>query len=418
MDSTPPSRLRPKSSSRLPRPSDESPSAADILTPPPPKTTPTHLAILNHSPLQSLLLLSPSSSPTAADPPAAHRRKHKSTTRASSLAAAAAAGILGCSPSTRRRSARRRLEHENRDEAPGPDVEAGRARRSRRQPIRAATKVSAAAMGALPSPDPAMNEIRANEIGELLWEMVMWRDVAKSSLWFGFGCLCFFSSCFTRQHNHYSIISAISHLGLLTLAIAFFRDTFLQRQDNNQRCNYRLKEEDALHLVRVALPVVNAVIEKTGDVFSGEPSMTLKVAPILFFAMKYGHLITLWRILTTVFLISFTVPKFYSCYSPQIHTQAEKLRSCVWEAWVACPHKRIVLASAATIFWNLFSVKTRFYAAFISVVLLRYYRQHRVEESEVNGGCESGGEQEQEQEQEQKAIVVVVEEEQQKQETE
>ncbi|KAK1302418.1 hypothetical protein QJS10_CPB12g00989 [Acorus calamus] len=113
--------------------------------------------------------------------------------------------------------------------------------------------------------------------------------------------------------------------------------------------------------------------------------MTLQVAPILFFAMKYGHLITLWRILTAVFLISFTVPKFYSCYSPQIHTQAEKLRSCVWEAWVACPHKRIVLASAATIFWNLFSVKTRFYAAFISVVLLRYYRQHRVEESEVTG---------------------------------
>ena len=37
-----------------------------------------------------------------------------------------------------------------------------------------------------------------DRIGEVVADLIMWRDVAKSSLWFGFGCLCFLSSCFTK----------------------------------------------------------------------------------------------------------------------------------------------------------------------------------------------------------------------------
>lgn len=37
-----------------------------------------------------------------------------------------------------------------------------------------------------------------DRMGEMIGDLVMWRDVAKSSLWFGFGCLCFFSSFFTK----------------------------------------------------------------------------------------------------------------------------------------------------------------------------------------------------------------------------
>lgn len=40
-----------------------------------------------------------------------------------------------------------------------------------------------------------------DRIGELVNDLVMWRDVSKSSLWFGFGSLCFISSCFTRSVN-------------------------------------------------------------------------------------------------------------------------------------------------------------------------------------------------------------------------
>lgn len=38
-------------------------------------------------------------------------------------------------------------------------------------------------------------------IGEIINDLVMWKDVSKSSLWFGFGSLCFLSSCFTKGVN-------------------------------------------------------------------------------------------------------------------------------------------------------------------------------------------------------------------------
>lgn len=40
-----------------------------------------------------------------------------------------------------------------------------------------------------------------NRIGEIISDLVMWRDVAKSTLWFGFGCLSFLSSCFAKGVN-------------------------------------------------------------------------------------------------------------------------------------------------------------------------------------------------------------------------
>lgn len=37
-----------------------------------------------------------------------------------------------------------------------------------------------------------------DRIGQLISDLVMWKDVARSTLWFGFGSLCFLSSCFTK----------------------------------------------------------------------------------------------------------------------------------------------------------------------------------------------------------------------------
>lgn len=37
-----------------------------------------------------------------------------------------------------------------------------------------------------------------DRIGQLITDLIMWKDAAKSSLWFGFGTLFFFSSCFAR----------------------------------------------------------------------------------------------------------------------------------------------------------------------------------------------------------------------------
>ena len=38
-------------------------------------------------------------------------------------------------------------------------------------------------------------------VGMVVYDLIMWKDVAKSSLWFGLGCLCFLSSCFAKGMN-------------------------------------------------------------------------------------------------------------------------------------------------------------------------------------------------------------------------
>lgn len=48
-----------------------------------------------------------------------------------------------------------------------------------------------------------------NLIGEIISDLVMWRDVAKSTLWFGFGCLSFLSSCFAKGVNFRYQISSL-----------------------------------------------------------------------------------------------------------------------------------------------------------------------------------------------------------------
>jgi hypothetical protein len=95
---------------------------------------------------------------------------------------------------------------------------------------------------------------------------------------------------------------------------------------------------------------------------------------------------------TSGFFTSFTAPKLYSCYSIQIHNKgvthlplfvqcvfvvcgnqsgirlksefpysfasAEILRDRILEAWKSCPRKKLVAATAVTMCWNMFSVKT------------------------------------------------------------
>lgn len=46
-------------------------------------------------------------------------------------------------------------------------------------------------------------------IGEIIHDLVMWKDVSKSSFWFGFGSLCFLSSCFTRSVSFRFVCCAV-----------------------------------------------------------------------------------------------------------------------------------------------------------------------------------------------------------------
>lgn len=51
--------------------------------------------------------------------------------------------------------------------------------------------------------------------------------------------------------------------------------------DNETRSEFKLTEEDILKVGRLILPAANLLVAKTRRVFSGEPSMTLKVITYL-----------------------------------------------------------------------------------------------------------------------------------------
>ncbi|XP_056158328.1 reticulon-like protein B17 [Syzygium oleosum] len=389
-------------------------SSLDLVPSSPRKTpspSPLSLRSSNNSlPLQELLLLSPSPykrSKTrladrleAADDPAEGRG-------GGGAAGAAAggslrkrckrregqAGLLGCASPRGNRRSRRRAEAEVREERDlGLIEEAVKQRRkhggrSRKERLALVPLVNTSSSLSLNVETDDGDNGNLDRIGQAITDLIMWRDAAKSTLWFGLGSLCFLSSCFA-QGISFSIFSAICQLGLLFLGLSFFSNSICQRNNVEKRRDFQLKEDDILRVARLILPATNLAISKTRELFSGEPSMTLKVAPFLLLGAEYGHLITLWRLCAIGFFISFTGPKLYSRYSARISQRVERSKWWVLETWGACSHKKIVAASAIMAFWNLTTIKTRLLSAFISVVILRYRRQHSEANLEVAAEAE------------------------------
>ncbi|KAL0687521.1 hypothetical protein Bca4012_087198 [Brassica carinata] len=230
----------------------------------------------------------------------------------------------------------------------------------------------------LPSSDLSKDVCEGDleRIRENINDLIMWRDVAKSTLWFGFGCLCFLSSCFAKGFS-FSVFSAVSHVGLLYLGVSFLSHSLRQRViEETEGREVKVSEEDVLRVARRMLPITNLVISKMTQLFSGEPAMTLKVAPFALIGAEYGYLITLWRLFALGFFLSFTVPKLYSSYASQINQKVENAQKRIVEAWGICTHKKFVAGSMITAFWNLTSLKIRFFTVFIIVVVIRYKRQN------------------------------------------
>ncbi|KAL8461217.1 hypothetical protein ACS0TY_032619 [Phlomoides rotata] len=438
MDCTPPPqssepRTRPKSTSRLSKirhhiqggspipklsleivpclPKISTPSPASTFSPRPPYTLP----------LRELLMLSPSplkrSKPRLAERPdmaddaaiegCGARKRLKNRNSASGC---------GVSPRVSRRS-RRRLEQDVREErdnnaAAGEEVLVKPRKKRATDKSRKDKSITVASRRSIDG-----DGYNLDAIGEIINDLVMWKDVSKSSLWFGVGSLCFLSSCFTRGVN-FSIFSLLSQVGLLFLGVSFFSNSIRQRDTTEIKREFKLNEDDILRVGRLILPAANLVISKARKIFSGEPAMTLKVVPTLLVGAEYGHLITLWRLCALGFFISFTGPRLYSAYSSQLSKKVEYVKSWGLETWGSCTHKKIVAASAVTAFWNLTSIRTRIFAAFLCLVILRYRRQHSevTTEEEKQQHSEAAaamvvvkekGSQGKQQQEEEKAIVAV-----------
>ncbi|KAI7726354.1 hypothetical protein M8C21_008010 [Ambrosia artemisiifolia] len=71
------------------------------------------------------------------------------------------------------------------------------------------------------------------------------------------------------------MLSLISQLGLLCLGVSFFSNMIAQRNGVRTKREVTLKE-DVLRAARVVLPAINFAISKARELFSREPSMTLK----------------------------------------------------------------------------------------------------------------------------------------------
>ncbi|XP_055823760.1 reticulon-like protein B17 isoform X1 [Solanum dulcamara] len=389
MDTTPPqshrseTRSRTKSASRLSRIrryDEESESVTprvslEIVPSPRIEVSPYD----NGLPLRELLLLSPSplrrSKTRLSDKleladdgvePNGVRRRRRSRNSA-----------IGASPRNNRRS-RRRLEQEMREERDlGLVEEVVKPRKKRNNGKSKKDKLSL-----VPSNSTKGDECDfINRIEILLSDLVMWRDVARSSLWFGLGSLCFLSSCFAKGVT-FSIFSIVSQLGLLFLVVSFFSHSIRQRDGREVKRQFQLTEDDILRMGRLILPAANLAISKTRELFSGEPAMTLKLVPVLIIGAEYGHMITVWRLCYLGFFISFTAPKLYSSYSYQIYSKAINMKYLLLETWGACSHKKMIAASLLTAFWNLTTVRTRIFTAFICLVIFRYCKQH--EEAKVD----------------------------------
>lgn len=414
----------PALAAKLPTPPYHHSSAAEEVATPPAKPTgqrsplPSPLQLSGYS-LHELLLLSPS-------PPSrrnlSRQRGAAGTGVDSSLemvgtpprrrrrgAAEQRAAPAGASPRNARR-ARRRLEKEIEPEGDAAARKARRRKSTRVAPKSAATVPAPVAaeenlsLALVPASTDAthvtatdaVEQSRRETLWERIFELVMWKDVAKSALWFGLGSMFFFSCSFSRDIT-FSPISAFCRLGVMILGLAFFKDSVPQRQPVERGRNFQLTEEDVLRASRAVLPIANSMISTAQVIFSGDPLITLKVLPVLLFGVKYGSLVTVWRLLATGFFAGFTLPKLYICYLTQIHGGVEILRDRALEAWNSCPRKKLVTATAVTICWNLFSIKTRFMAGFISLVILRC--NHQCRKAELNPEvecCQDGQEQEME----------------------
>lgn len=214
-----------------------------------------------------------------------------------------------------------------------------------------------------------------------LVDLVMWRDVSKSALVFGFGAFLILSSSFTKDLN-FSLISAISYMGLLYLATRFLYTSIICRgaayseEESNE--TLMVGEEEAVWLLRLILPYLNEFLLKLKSLFSGDPATTMKLGVLLFILASCGSSITIWKVAKLGFFGIFTVPKVCSSYSTQLTGYGKFWIRRFRDAWDSCTHKKAVALAGFTLLWNISSIVARIWAVFMLIVAIRYYQQSLV----------------------------------------
>ncbi|GAU50078.1 hypothetical protein TSUD_371620 [Trifolium subterraneum] len=111
-----------------------------------------------------------------------------------------------------------------------------------------------------------------------LVDLIMWRDVSRSAFVFGIGTFIIISSSYARDIN-LSLISAISYVGLVYLAVIFlYRSLICRGVIDVDDSNYVLGEKDAIWMLKLVLPYLNEFLSKLKALFSGDPGTTMKAS--------------------------------------------------------------------------------------------------------------------------------------------
>ncbi|KAF7806522.1 reticulon-like protein B21 [Senna tora] len=221
-----------------------------------------------------------------------------------------------------------------------------------------------------------------------LVDLIMWRDVSRSSFVFGIGTFIIVSSSYANDIN-VSSISVMSYLGLLYLAVIFLYRSFICRGVVDlDGTNYVLGEEEAIWALKLILPYLNEFLLKLRAFFSGDPGTTMKLAILLFVLARCSNSITIWKMAKFGFFGVFTVPKIYSLYSAQLTAYANFWVGRLRDAWDSCSHKKAVALGIFGLVWNLASVVARIWAVFVLFVALRYYQQKQYLGKDEVVGCD------------------------------
>ncbi|KAL2502215.1 Reticulon-like protein B21 [Forsythia ovata] len=211
-------------------------------------------------------------------------------------------------------------------------------------------------------------------------DLVMWRDVSKSSFIFGIGTFVIISSSYTKDLN-ISFISVVSYLGLVYLAAIFLFRSLISRGEIDTSEDYVVGEEEAIWLLKLILPYINEFLLKIRALFSGDPATTMKLAVLLFVLARCGSSITIWKMAKLGFFGVFIVPKVCSSYSTQLTAYGTFWIRRFRDAWESCSHKKAVGFAIFTLVWNLSSMVARIWAVFVLFVAFKYY-QHSLMNNE------------------------------------
>ncbi|CAK9871949.1 unnamed protein product [Sphagnum jensenii] len=203
-------------------------------------------------------------------------------------------------------------------------------------------------------------------------DLIMWKDVQRSSLLFGASCFFILSASFVKDMSC-RVLTLTAYVGMIRLAAVFFHRTFLSSSSRQSaELQQQVTEEDILRCIRVVLPAINLAFNKSGELFSGDPATTLKVAAVLWLVARMGYTISLWSFLR---FGVFCIPCLGFSFGQQLFEAGRALFLRAWMLWTSCSHKKAVIAGTCLMAWNLSSVSARLFGAFFMIVALRLYQQ-------------------------------------------